>query len=218
MQDYRGMKTLTGTQIQAGHNRVFASEKGVALIIALIFTAVSLAIMSALLYMILSATQVSGIQKRYKTALEASFGGKEVIFQAISARGNPLLAGINLSYDVNGGCMGTKLLQSTYNSSTGASNWGTCDSSLTINPNDQTTYDMKFTLGTSTQYTVYAKIVNTVEGNSGADLGLVKTGVVNADPGEINVMSIPYLYTVEVDAENAANPMERAKLSILYQY
>jgi hypothetical protein len=42
--------------------------------------------------------------------------------------------------------------------------------------------------------------------------------VVDSNSGEIRVMSYPYLYTIEVDAENTANPSERAKFSILYQY
>jgi hypothetical protein len=71
--------------------------------------------------------------------------------------------------------------------------------------------------GATPTYTVFSKIVDTVEGNSGGDEGLLKGGVVSSS-GEIKVMSIPYLYTIEVDAENAANPSERSKYSILYQY
>ena len=77
---------------------------------------------------------------------------------------------------------------------------------------------MKFDLGTTTTYRVYAKIVDTVEGNSGGDEGLVKGGVVLSSTGEVSVLSIPYLYTIELDAENPANPYERAKFSIIYQY
>jgi len=47
---------------------------------------------------------------------------------------------------------------------------------------------------------------------------LLKHGVVSSGSGEITVVSIPYLYTVEVNAENRDNPSERAKLSVLYQY
>jgi hypothetical protein len=47
---------------------------------------------------------------------------------------------------------------------------------------------------------------------------LLKSGVVSANTGEVTVVSRPYLYTIEVDAENQVNPSERAKLSILYQY
>jgi hypothetical protein len=70
----------------------------------------------------------------------------------------------------------------------------------------------------NTTYTVYGKIVDTVDGNSGGDLGLIKGGVVNSNSGEVAVVSIPYLYTIELDVENAASRAERAKLSVLYQY
>ena len=72
--------------------------------------------------------------------------------------------------------------------------------------------------GTPTNYTVYAKIVDTVEGNSSADVGLGGEGVVTAGAGIVTVMKMPYLYTIEMDAQAVTNPSERAKLSILYQY
>jgi hypothetical protein len=83
-----------------------------------------------------------------------------------------------------------------------------------------TSYDLQFDLSASLDppYTVYSKIVDTVEGNSGGDTGLMKSGVVNSNPGEVTVMSIPYLYTIELDAQRSGNPSERAKLSVLYQY
>jgi hypothetical protein len=67
-------------------------------------------------------------------------------------------------------------------------------------------------------YTVYTKIVDTVEGNSGADEGLVKTAVVNAGSGEVTVVSVPYLYTIEILSQSTTNATERSKLSVLYQY
>jgi len=32
------------------------------------------------------------------------------------------------------------------------------------------------------------------------------------------VVSVPYLYTIEVLSQGIANPAERSKLSVLYQY
>ena len=60
--------------------------------------------------------------------------------------------------------------------------------------------------------------MDTVEGNSGGDEGLIKGGVVSASSGEVTVQSKPYLYTIEIDAENPNNRDERAKVSVLYQY
>jgi hypothetical protein len=109
------------------------------------------------------------------------------------------------------------------NTTTSATNWASCANfsdanSLTIDPGDTDTYDMSLDLGVGPTYTVYSKIVDTVEGNSGADLGLVKTGVVSAGTGEVPVVSMPYLYTIEAYSENQNDPSERAQLSILYQY
>ena len=49
------------------------------------------------------------------------------------------------------------------------------DSSSDDRPGDPRRYDMRIDLGA---YRVYTKIVDTVDGNSGADEGLLKTGVV----------------------------------------
>ncbi|OGR17386.1 MAG: hypothetical protein A2559_05370 [Deltaproteobacteria bacterium RIFOXYD2_FULL_66_9] len=87
--------------------------------------------------------------------------------------------------------------------------------SSAIDPGDNQSYDVTVTLG---MYMVYTKIVDTVDGNSGADEGLLKTGVVNSGSGEVTVVSVPYLYTIEVLSQSTSNPTERSKLSVLYQY
>lgn len=214
-----------------------ANEKGIALVMVLVLSAIALAIMAGLIYMLTSGTQISGIQKRYKTALEAGTGGAQITFQLIGLRGetsatNSLLSalntyGLNAVITTSGSCVTRSVADCTsIGNYTGIATkfnlpticWTGCDSSLSINPLIATTYDMSFQLpGTPISYNVYAKISDTVLGNSGGDEGLVKGGVVFST-GEVTVVSRPYLYTVEIDAENLANPAERAKLSILYQY
>ena len=196
------------------------NEKGIALAMVLILAAIGLAVMAGLLYMLTLGTQISGMQKRYRTAATAGIGGVDITYQVIAARGDPTIPGIgflinpNIGTDPGGeNCLIAKLNKPT-------SSWGTCNSSLAIDPagNNQS-YDMTFTLpGAGTNYTVYSKIVDTVEGNSGGDIGLTKGGVVNTNSGEVSLVSIPYLYTLELDVQNAANPAERAKFSVLYQY
>ncbi|MDH5767935.1 MAG: hypothetical protein OEZ31_03135, partial [Nitrospirota bacterium] len=171
------------------------------------------------------------------TALEAGTGGAQITFQFIGLRGetsatNSLLGALN-SYSLNA-VITTPITCVTKSDSdctvignyTGIATkfnlpticWTGCDSLLTIDPLVSTTYDMSYQLpGTPISYNVYAKIADTVLGNSGGDEGLVKGGVVYST-GEVTVVSRPYLYTIEIDAENAANPLERAKLSLLYQY
>lgn len=190
------------------------NEKGIALVMVLILSAIALAVMAGLIYMITSGTQISGMQKRYKTALEAGKGGADVTYQLIAARGNPNIPGINFNQTASSTCLTDKLNKST-------ANWtSTCDKSLNIIPGTTSTYDMYFDLGESPYptYRIYSKIVDTVEGNSGGDEGLLGKGVVSAGSAEVTVVSMPYLYTLEVNAENQTNPSERAKLSILYQY
>jgi hypothetical protein len=220
--------------------KLLKNEKGIALIMVLVLSVVILAIIAGLVYMITSGTQISGMQKRYKTALEAGVGGVDITYQIIGLRGeitsinsfkNSMPSFLNLDIVTPNTCITRNITDCTdigsYTGIAAKSNlptmcWSGCDFSQTIDPlNNPTSYDISLELPgilTTPTYNVYAKIVDTVLGNSGGDEGLLKSGVVSANAGEVTVMSIPYLYTIEVDAENAANPSERAKLSILYQY
>jgi hypothetical protein len=183
--------------------------------------------------MITSSTQISGMQKKFKTALDAGFGGADITYQFISLRGvdgdnealKDILSSLNPNITTPNSCTGTDISGVTYQGlaaklMTPTSTWSEgCDSSMSIIPGTATSYDMRYELtGSPTNYTVYAKIVDTVEGNSPADVGLGGEGVVTAGTGVVTVMKMPYLYTIEMDAEAVTNPSERAKLSILYQY
>src|SRR4030042_6763671 len=69
--------------------KLLRNEKGITLVIVLILSLVALSIISSLIFMITTGTQLSGLQKRYKTALEAGMGGADITYQVIGARGNP---------------------------------------------------------------------------------------------------------------------------------
>jgi hypothetical protein len=199
---------------------MLCNNKGIALVMVLILSFISLAIMSGLIYMVTSGTQVSGVEKRYSTALRAGESGIDIVYQIFSKRGNPYTVAEAALINFNLTASGTACMINKLNSKT--DNWNVgCDSSvdiITTPAPDPNTYDMAFNLGAGPTYAVYTKIVDTVEGNSGADEGLIKSGVVLSNSGEVSVMHIPYLYTVEIDAENTNNPTERAKLSALCQY
>jgi hypothetical protein len=207
------------------------SERGAVLLVVIILSAIVLAVMTSLIYMIMVGTQISGIEKRYRTAHDAAFGGWAVIGQLLATRGSSTdvntfkanLAGLSPSVTDNAGCTGTtdggtaksgiaaKML-------TRSTTWSAvCGTSFTTT---NSTADFTMKLGSGTIYNVYGKIVDTFPGNTagGSGSGLRSKGVVASSSGEIAVMPVPYVYTVEVDAENASNPAERAKLSILYQY
>jgi hypothetical protein len=209
----------------------FLNEKGIALVMVLLLSAIALVIMAALIYMLTTGTQISGIQKRYETASEAGMGGTDITYQLIGLRGDAArtasflgdIAALTPVITTPATCTGTNSSGTTFTGlaakiNSPSSTWAGCNNSMVINPNTGTTYDMVFTLGTVPTYNVYSKIVDTVEGNSAGDEGLINNRVVDSNSGEIRVMSYPYLYTIEVDAENTANPSERAKYSILYLY
>jgi len=180
------------------------NDKGFALVFVLVLAAICLVMTLAMLLMVSRGSFLSGQQMRFRTAVEAGLGGMEAMFQLISNRGNP-----DALYAMpNPAAVQTKLASSI-------GTWGGLDNASTINPAVATSYDMTIDLGS---YRVYTKIVDTVDGNSGADEGLIKTAVVNAGSGEVTVVSVPYLYTIEVLSQSTTNPTERSKLSILFQY
>ncbi len=183
------------------------NDKGFALPFVLILAAIALTITVAMIIMLGRGSFVSGQQKRYRTAVEASRGGMEAMLQLIASRGNPTTPYPNQVLTNQIG-LGTKMAGPI-------GTWAGLDSAITIDPGNPVTYDMRIDLGA---YRVYTKIADTVEGNSGADEGLLNKGVVNSGSGEIQVVSVPYLYTIEVLSQSQANPTERSKISVLYQY
>lgn len=228
--EMRRRMTVDGVQSE----ELLRSERGVVLVVVIVLSAVALILMTTLLYMLSSGTQISGLQKRYKTALEAGIGGGDIFYELIALRAEDASTAsfkANLdSFNLNSAittpdtCAGSLVSGATYSALaakliTPTSTWSAgCDRSLSIDTAVASTYDMKMELGTATKYTVYAKIVATTDGNSGSDEGLLNKGVVAANTGEVAVTPIPYLYAIEVLAENNDRKDERARLSIVYQY
>lgn len=204
-----------------------SNEKGIALVMVLLLSVIALAMMAALIFMLTSGTQISGMQKRYKTALEAGIGGSDIMYQVIASRiDNPITLANEFSFlnnevdpvaypltvPTSQPCLNNKLLLAT-------GSWASCTAdakTMSIDPGNTATYDMSFYVGLGPFYRVYAKIVDTIPGNSGGDIGLTKGGALESAGAQ--VQSKPFFYTIEINAENAANPAERAKLSILYEY
>ncbi|MEK6775542.1 MAG: hypothetical protein AABY87_01515 [bacterium] len=196
---------------------VLKSEDGMALVLVLILSVISLAFMASLIYMTTTVTQMSGAHKRYETAIEGGKAGIDVVRQLVNVRGNPNIPTINFAQTAaQSACLNSKLNNPT-------ANWINCTANATstlINDQDSTSYDMTFEMGVNPNpvYRIYAKIVDTVNGNSGGNMGLSTTGVVSSNSGQITPMNTPYLYTIEVLSENLANPVERARFSVLHEY
>ncbi|MDA8121676.1 MAG: hypothetical protein M0Z38_03815 [Deltaproteobacteria bacterium] len=185
--------------------KTLRNEKGFALGFVLILAAIALTMTLAMLLMVGRGSFISGQQMRFRTAVEASRGGVEAMLQLIASRGATSTPYTNQVLTAG---VATKMSGVT-------GTWGGLDNTLTIDPGTASTYDMRIDLGA---YRVYTKIVDTVDGNSGADEGLLKSAVVNSGSGEVTVVSVPYLYTIEVLSQSQVNPTERSRLSVLYQY
>jgi hypothetical protein len=67
--------------------RMFRNEKGIALVMVLVLSLLSLAFVSALLFMVTQGTKVSGSHRLYRTAEEASLGAAESVNDYIKTRG-----------------------------------------------------------------------------------------------------------------------------------
>ena len=202
------------------------NEDGIALITALMFTLICLAMVMSLMYYVLTATKMSAAQKKYRNSLEASYGGVDFVTKSIIPRlftdystGRSSLAADFGSKDTLALELGGDLRVKIANQR--GDLWGAA--STTINPKEFP--DMVFTLkgqGTSGDFRVYSKIVDTISG-----VGLIDTSGIDYLDGGLGVAGTssstqtprtPNIYTIEVQGEAAVNPKEKAGLSVLYAY
>jgi len=207
--------------------KVLRSQDGIALVTSLMLTLISLTIVMALLYMITQGTQVSGQFKRYKTALDASYGGTEIFAKDIfpfimknyssatlindveTAFTDPLER-VSTNVLTTQDCLQSKLTKRTANWPAG------CDAS----PFASKSPDMSITLQASTgnPFTVYSKIVDTSVGNSDVSgLQLEGSGVAEGST-VITPQHFPYIYRVEVQGQRQNNPTAQANIEVLYAY
>ncbi len=216
---------------------MLANKKGIALITALMLTLISLTIVMYLMYMITAGVKMSGANKRYKTALEASYGSTDIVLKDVipilfknmtsegwSPKSNLGSSGFASFLNIESssdGCLKEKLTRP-------ASKWSSvCGRS----PVAKTDFDIKLNLNsTSDPFTVYTKIVDTMcsdpkpypEGKcTGSDLSGVNLdcGAGTAGGcGGVPVQHLPATYRIEVQGERSTNPLEKSKLSVLYAY
>ena len=67
--------------------KLLRNEKGIALVMVLIFSLIGLAIVSAMLFMLTQGTRISGSLKIYKSGDEAGLGGTFTIAEMIKNKG-----------------------------------------------------------------------------------------------------------------------------------
>jgi hypothetical protein len=231
MTDSKGRTMLKKTLLKlVGAAR---NEDGIALVTSLMLTMITLIMILSLLYMVTSGLQRSGANKRYKSALEASYGGASIamkdliplVMQNYSAPN--FAATLQSAYNGTGGAtvvwpssmtQWQKCIQSKLKNPT--SGWGSVCSSSNSSLNPKISPDFQLTLpGTSnTQFTVYSKIVDTVTGNTDVSgVNLQGSGVTESS-SYIVPQHYPYIYRIEIEAERQQNPSEKSELSVLYGY
>lgn len=206
------------------------NNKGIAVITALMFTLIILALIIAVLAMVNQGTKSSGAMKVYRNTTEAAYGGTEIVMKDVIPR---LFANVTTSLiraDYNQSSFNKMMMfgssacikQKRDFTNTG-SNWSACvDKSVDASKSPDMTFQLVGTNGQS--FTVYSKIVDTVTGveypeaSSGAVLlgGGVTAGGNQLD--NTNMLIPHYVYRVEVTSQKAQNPKENAKVSVLYEY
>lgn len=209
------------------------NEDGIALITALMFTLVCLAMIMTLMYYVMTATKMAAGQKTYRSSLEASYGGTDLITKTIIPRlvfGSYSSGKASLGLDFGAGNIDLQIAKAGMSTdailraklTSATADWGAGVSRRSVDP--KVMPDFIFTLrGSGTaDYKVYGKIVDTVAG-----VGLIDaSGIDYLDAGigvsgtstSTQTPRTPNIYSVEVQGEAAVNPKEKAGLSVLYAY
>lgn len=212
--------------------KILKNNNGIALVTSLMLTLISLTIVMYLLYMVTAGVKQSGASKRYKTALEASYGGVEVItkeiiplmYSNLTNPSTPLMFASFLNLQTSGDtCLQEKLTKPREEWSASCSN--------TMDPKAGFDLSMRLNSSTSEPFIVYSKIVDTEcsdkrpypDGKcTGSDLSgidyLDGGASVSGSVSGVPTKPMPALYRIEVRAERAANPQEKSNLSVLYAY
>lgn len=197
-------------------------QSGIALITALLVAVVGFLMIIVALYIVYRGTEISGIEKRYETALETSHGvaerlGKEIIPNTMGGSLSGFVSGLSsdnkITLNVNDSCWSNKLTKDS-------TQWN-CSSTSTFDLDTTADFSVEFSGFGMSDFTVFSKIVETMPGNSfasGLNVELEGSGVVESGSGMIKPMHIPYLYRIEFQGQLKDNGEEKANLSCLYEY
>jgi len=196
------------------------NNKGIALVTSLMLTLLSLTIILALLHMMGQGANISGASKRYKTSLEAAYGGNEIIvkdvFPMIMQNMSTLtftgqFTGINMLNPSGNACLKAKLTLPT-------SGWPSgCSGTANIKQSPDLSFNLLGSSGSSS-FTVYSKIIDTVKGNSDTSGLELDTHSVAETTPYLTPQHLPFVYRVDVQGERTVNSAERAILTVLYAY
>ena len=188
---------------------ILGSERGMALITALVLGLVGMLMISSLLYLAGTGIWTSGSKNRYQTALETAHGGLTFFAREIIERG---VGGTALHSMGNyGGVLTPVATDASFTTklkTTGNYPAAPADATLTFtfaapNPN----------------INVNTTILSSSRGNSGTAHRhtLLTGGVATNNTGTVQSQHIPYLYQTEIRAQSV-NAQENAGVSAIYVY
>lgn len=206
------------------HAHFLKKNDGIALVTALIMTLISLTIVMAVMYMINMNITRTGAMRTYRTALEASHGGtdmviKEIIPELLKNFTNANFIddlqtqfnAINFTVNTTVDCIQDKLTQKT-------DDWdAACSQTEDLRAARDYSFQLQATGGQP--YAIYTKIIDTIIGNTNTSgLQLEDAGGVAETKNVLTPQHLPYVYRVEVQGERLQNAVERSNLTVLYAY
>lgn len=193
--------------------KILRNEKGIALVTALLLGLFGMLMVAALLFMVSTGTWTSGSKKRYQMALDAAYGGRDFFAREIVQRA---LTGTELvDMDTYGGLFAPVISSANFQkklNTTGFRGDGTY-------PDADVDATLTFSMPNNPNIQADLSIVSTGLGNSSKSGYELETGgVVNNNSGTITPQHFPYLYQMDIQAYNASNRIENARLSTIYIY
>jgi hypothetical protein len=196
-------KRNTASSLGKTQQHRFGSERGVALILVLVLSTIGLIVMTTVLYVLTMGTQISGSEKRYRTAHEAALGCVDVMRKIIQDQAASTIPGIPITY------------QASFMGKLNASGLTAYNTLVSIDTNSLSSYDLTVDVGNPV-YRCFAKMVQKQQGNTnkGYRAVRIKTGVVPADPG-MGLKNFTY-YTFTILAQKATNPNERVRMDLVH--
>ncbi|NTW43752.1 MAG: hypothetical protein HGB14_04805 [Anaerolineaceae bacterium] len=204
--------------------RRFLRKKGAALITVVALIVVTSAIVATVYYFIRKGVEVSGLQKKYQTAREASLGGLDVFTKEILPMA---ISGTNLSDVVTS--FSTITSAQVFGESSnacfrfklrlpGVTDPGGCNTTMNAKDNP----DVRFVvsgIAPARPFVVYTKIIDSVAGNSSTSgITLEGQGTAESQSGIITAQHFPYMYRMEVQSERQNDATEKANFTVLYAY
>jgi len=207
--------------------KVLCKEEGFALVMSLMLTLICLCIIMTLMYVVNNGVKSSGLNKPYRTSLDASYGGTGVlatdiipfVFRNFSS---PTLissltsnTGIYQQLHISVGPGGQACLKAKLKSNT--ADWpSTCDAVALPSQNPDLAFNLPST--GDTPFNIYTKIVDTKVGNSDVGgLSLEGASVTESTPF-IKPKQQPYMYTIEVQGRRQGSTGATTNLEVIYAY